>query len=83
MSVFMNHFTSPAMKNLGYGLSAKDRLVLLWGGLRGALALTLGLIIELDRSIDQDIRDRVLFHAAGIAALTLLVMTFASKNMRL
>ena len=48
-------------------------LVLLWGGLRGAVSLALALIVELDTGIEASIRDRILFHVAGIVLLTILV----------
>ena len=45
----------------------------MYGGLRGAVGLSLALIVNLDHDIDEEIREVVLFHTAGIAFLTLLI----------
>lgn len=42
-------------------------------GLRGAIALTLALLVVLDEEIDADIRYLVAFHVSGIVLLTTLV----------
>ena len=36
----------PLMKRLGYGLSKRESVILTWGGLRGALGLTLALMVS-------------------------------------
>jgi hypothetical protein len=41
--------------------------------LRGALSLTLGLLTELETDIALVIRDKIMFHVAGIALLTLTI----------
>lgn len=63
----------PLMKRLGYGLSVKDAAVLWWGALRGAIALSLALIVAAETGIAQEIRDQFLFLTAGIVTLTLLI----------
>lgn len=64
---------SPLLQRYGYGFGLRRALVLIHGGLRGAVSLALALIVELDRKLDESQRDYVLFYAAGIAFLTLLI----------
>lgn len=61
------------MMKLGYGLSFKQGLVLGYSGLRGAVSLTLALIVYLDHDVSHEIRDLVMFHTSGITLLTLLI----------
>jgi len=63
----------PIMKRIGYGLSVRDAVILSWGGLRGALGLTLALMVAGTPSIPVEIRDQVLLLTAGVVALTLMV----------
>jgi len=61
------------MSKLGYGLSWAQATVLGFSGMRGAVSLILSVIVYLDGSIDQYIRDIVMFHTAGIAMMTLVI----------
>lgn len=36
----------PLMKRMGYGLSKRESVILTWGGLRGALGMTLALMVS-------------------------------------
>ena len=63
----------PCLKKLGYGMNFKQLLLLSFAGLRGAVGLTLALIVANDDSIIPEIKDIVLFHSAGIAFLTILI----------
>ncbi len=63
----------PLMQRFGYGLPRKDAVVLWWGALRGAIGLSLALIVSGEQSIPQEIRDQFLFLTAGIVTLTLLI----------
>jgi NhaP-type Na+/H+ or K+/H+ antiporter len=63
----------PVLRRWGYGLSFAESLVLIYGGLRGAVGLALALIVYHNDDIDTHTRELVLFHTAGIATLTLLV----------
>lgn len=63
----------PVMKRTGYGLSKRDAVILSWGGLRGALGLTLALMVAGTPSIPEEIRDQVLLLTAGVVTLTLVV----------
>lgn len=63
----------PLMKRLGYGLSKRESVILTWGGLRGALGLTLALMVSYTPAIPEAIRSQVLFFTAGIVTLTLCI----------
>mgnify|MGYP001029865287 CR=1 FL=1 len=63
----------PIMKRSGYGLSVRESTILSWGGLRGALGLTMALMVSYTFSIPEPIRRQVLFLTAGIVTLTLTI----------
>jgi len=43
----------PSLKYFGYGITKSELIVLIWGGLRGALGLTLALMV----AVDEDLLD--------------------------
>ena len=61
------------MSKLGYGMNWREATVLGYSGLRGAVSLSLALIVRLEHDVDHHIQDIVLFHTAGIALLTLVI----------
>lgn len=63
----------PIMKKAGYGLTRRESFILAWGGLRGALGLTLALMVSYTLEIPEDIRRQVLLFTGGIVTLTLAV----------
>lgn len=63
----------PIMKRSGYGLNRKESIILTWGGLRGALGMTLALMVSYTPAIPEEIRSQVLFFTAGIVTLTLCI----------
>lgn len=63
----------PVMKRLGYGLTRRESVILTWGGLRGALAMILAMMVSYTPAIPEDIRSQVLFFTAGIVTLTLCI----------
>ena len=63
----------PAMKRMGYGLTKRESIILTWGGLRGALAMTLALMVSYTPGIPEIIRSQILFFTAAIVTLTLTV----------
>lgn len=63
----------PLMKRMGYGLSKRESVILTWGGLRGALGMTLALMVSYTPAIPEDVRSQILFFTAGIVTLTLCV----------
>jgi NhaP-type Na+/H+ or K+/H+ antiporter len=64
---------SPLLVRLGYGLTWKECTILVYGGLRGAVGLIVGLIVEHQDDIDPATRQMIAFHTSGIVLLTLLV----------
>jgi NhaP-type Na+/H+ or K+/H+ antiporter len=69
----------PIINKLGYKFSLADATLSWWGGLRGAVGLALALVVALDGKIadhGDDMKQAahlILFHVAGIVALTLLI----------
>lgn len=61
------------LKNTGYGFDLSKGVVLWWSGLRGAVGLALGLMIENSTHIDGQVRRSMMFFIAGIAFFTLLI----------
>lgn len=61
----------PFMKKTGYGLTMRESFILGWGGLRGALGLTLALMVSYTLAIPEDIRRQILLFTGGIVTLTL------------
>ena len=60
----------PVLKRLGYGLPWQDSIVVIWGGLRGAVGLALALMVTIE---NRDVGEKILLHTSGIVLLTLLV----------
>lgn len=77
----------PLLKRIGIGITNAKALVLIWGGLRGAVSLALALIIAQDQLIDKELGDQVLFLTAGIVVLTIVInassMTLLLKRLGL
>lgn len=63
----------PFMKKAGYGLTRRESFILAWGGLRGALGLTLALMVSYTLEIPEDIRRQILLFTGGTVTLTLAV----------
>jgi len=69
----------PVLKYKGYGVTMKQATVLAYGGLRGAVGLTLALIVD-GSALEESIRARILFHTAGVAFLTLVINGTSMKS---
>ncbi|HEY5716073.1 MAG TPA: cation:proton antiporter [Psychromonas sp.] len=55
------------------GINKGKAIVLIWGGLRGAVALALALIIAQDTLLAKELGDQILFLTAGIVVLTIVI----------
>jgi NhaP-type Na+/H+ or K+/H+ antiporter len=67
-------FMFPFLRKMGLGLSWRDGVMLSWGGLRGALGMTLALDVKLAfADKNPDAGSLMLFHVGGIAICTLLI----------
>ena len=64
---------SPLLKNMGYGLTKKEAIVMVWGGLRGAVSLSLALLVDGNHLITPHGREMIFMMTVGIVALTLFV----------
>jgi NhaP-type Na+/H+ or K+/H+ antiporter len=63
----------PVLTYFGYGLSRKEFVVLVYGGLRGALGLCLALMIGVDDTLPQRFRELTVFYMSGMAVMTILI----------
>jgi len=63
----------PLLRRLGYGITWKEGVVMVYGGLRGAVGLVMGLIIEDNAYIDPGLKQMIAFHVSGIVVLTLFI----------
>ncbi|BDY05006.1 cation:proton antiporter [Ferrimonas sp. YFM] len=63
----------PLLRRIGIGLTREKALVLLWGGLRGAVSLALALTIAVDQLLPREVADQILFLCAGTVVLTIVI----------
>jgi len=63
----------PVLKRIGVGITKEKAIVLIWGGLRGAVSLALALVIAHSEYIPKEVGDQILFLTAGIVVLTILI----------
>lgn len=64
---------SPFLRRWGYGLTFKEGCLLIFGGLRGAVGLSMGLMAEHNPYVSKQLANVILFHTSGIVILTLLI----------
>lgn len=62
----------PILHRIGIGITREKAVVLVWGGLRGAVSLSLALSVARDSAIAPEIREQILFLTAGIVVLTIV-----------
>lgn len=63
----------PILTHIGVGITRQKATVLVWGGLRGAVSLSLALSLAQDSSMPELLREQILFLTAGIVFLTMVV----------
>lgn len=63
----------PLLRVIGYGMSFNQVVLCAYAGLRGAVGLSLALMVTASDKIPRYIQDVVLLHTAGVAFLTLLI----------
>mmetsp|Transcript_5431 Transcript_5431/g.9149 ORF Transcript_5431/g.9149 Transcript_5431/m.9149 type:complete len:461 (+) Transcript_5431:541-1923(+) len=63
----------PLLSKMGYGMSFNQVILCSYAGLRGAVGMSLALIVAASDKIPRYIQDVVLLHVAGVALLTLLI----------
>eukprot|EP01060_Flectonema_neradi_P040896 TRINITY_DN9489_c1_g1_i1.p1 TRINITY_DN9489_c1_g1~~TRINITY_DN9489_c1_g1_i1.p1 ORF type:complete len:1399 (+),score=234.10 TRINITY_DN9489_c1_g1_i1:38-4234(+) len=69
---------TPILRCFKYKLNVGNSVLVGWGGLRGAVGLSLALVLRNDENIlstptFDNVRNKVIFHTAGIVLLTLCV----------
>lgn len=69
----------PLLRHNGYGISWKEVVVLGWGGLRGALAMVMALMVSYNQAIPLETRHNILIYTAGVIAMTLCINATTSK----
>ena len=62
----------PILKRIGVGITRQKATVLIWGGLRGAVSLSMALSLSQDSSVSAEFSEQVLFLTAGIVVLTIV-----------
>jgi NhaP-type Na+/H+ or K+/H+ antiporter len=63
----------PILSRTGYSMTPKEGCMLCWCGLRGAVSLSLALLVELDPSISAEQKELVFTQVAGAVTITLLI----------
>lgn len=71
----------PILRHSGYGLSWREFVILGWGGLRGALGMSMALMVSCNTAIPESIRHHILVYTAGVVTLTLLINATTSKSL--
>lgn len=67
----------PFLSHTGYHVTPKEALIMVWGGLRGAVSLALALLLEDNQNIATT--EYVSFFVIGIVLLTLVINGTTSK----
>lgn len=63
----------PCLRRMGYGMTFKEVLLTTYAGLRGAVGMSLALMVSIEPLIDAHIQDVILVHVGGMAMMTLLI----------
>lgn len=63
----------PVLRRIGVGITREKATVLVWGGLRGAVSLSLALSMAQNERIPGLLRNEILFLTAGIVVLTIVI----------
>lgn len=69
----VNFMFWPILRKMGYGMSFKEVLLSTYAGLRGAVGMSLALMVLVEPTIDYHIQDIILIHVGGLAMLTLII----------
>jgi NhaP-type Na+/H+ and K+/H+ antiporter len=63
----------PAMNAAGAPIGKKEAVVMIWSGLRGAVALAMAIIVDEEKEVPTETGSRIMFHIGGLAAMTTLI----------
>lgn len=61
------------LNKVGSPISGQEGVAIVWSGLRGAVSVAMGMIVDIEPGIHHRIGSQIMFHVGGIAALTLIV----------
>lgn len=64
---------NPILSRVGIGITKEKSIVLVWGGIRGAVSMAMALIVATNSELSQVVKDQILFLTAGIVVLTIVV----------
>jgi NhaP-type Na+/H+ or K+/H+ antiporter len=65
--------SKPILDATNHKITAKESMLVSWGGLRGAVSLALALVVSQSSGIDEAIRTQVLLAAVGVVLLSLVI----------
>ncbi|CAD8193501.1 unnamed protein product [Paramecium pentaurelia] len=71
----------PFLKCFGYPISKSELIVLVYGGLRGGLGLTLSLMVGCDEDLPARFRHLAVFYAAAMALITNMINGTTCKTL--
>jgi len=63
----------PLLTHFGYGLTWKEAVICVHGGLRGAVGLALALQVNQSLGMEESVRAKIAFHTSGIVLGTLIL----------
>ena len=63
----------PCLRKMGYGMNFRQVILATYAGLRGAVGLSLALMVQTSPHINKFVKDLILLDVAGVALLTLIV----------
>ena len=63
----------PLLNKFGYEINKQQVILITYAGLRGAVGLSLALMVTVDKQIPRVVQDIILLHVAGISLMTLLI----------
>lgn len=63
----------PILERIGVGITREKAAVVVWGGLRGAVSLSLALSLAQDTNVPVALREEILFLTAGIVFLSIVI----------
>lgn len=69
----------PLLRRTGYGLGIREVLLISYAGLRGAIGLTLALIVLKTPEVPKEVANLIMFHVSCMVLLTLLVNGTTTK----
>ena len=75
---------TPVLKLQGYGLSVDRSILIVWGGLRGAVSLALALSVTLDPIVSarhKNMAGLIFFHTSVLVIMTLLINATTVKQL--